>query len=53
LGKKKETELPSTPIPAALRAQVHEIDNGLCAYYHTPEALTVTTFEIDHIVPVC
>jgi hypothetical protein len=28
---------------------VREIDNGLCAYCHTPEALTVTTFEIDHI----
>jgi len=44
--------VPSTPIPAALRAQVREIDQGLCAYCHTPEALTVTTFEIDHIVPV-
>jgi hypothetical protein len=39
-------------IPVALRAQVREIDNGLCAYCHTPEALTVTTFEVDHIVPV-
>ena len=44
--------MPGTPIPAALRARVHEIDNDLCAYCHTPEALTVTTFEIDHIVPV-
>ena len=48
----KEPELPSTPIPARFRAQVHEIDHGLCAYCHTPEALTVTTFEIDHIMPV-
>ena len=44
--------MPSTPIPAALRAQVRKIDHGLCAYCQTPEALTVTTFEIDHIVPV-
>ena len=43
--------MSSTPIPAALRAQAHEIDRGLCAYCHTPEALTVTTFEIDHIIP--
>jgi hypothetical protein len=35
-----------------LRTQVRERDNDLCAYCHTPEALTVTTFEIDHIVPV-
>ena len=44
--------MPSTPVPTVLRAQVREIDNGLCAYCHTPEALTVTTFEIDHVVPV-
>jgi hypothetical protein len=44
--------VPSTPIPVALRAQVREIDSKLCAYCHTPEALTVATFEVDHIVPV-
>lgn len=44
--------MPGTTIPAALRAQVHKIDTDLCAYCHTPEALTVTSFEVDHIVPV-
>lgn len=44
--------MPSTPIPAVLRALVREIDDDHCAYCHTPEALTVTTFEVDHIVPV-
>jgi hypothetical protein len=34
-----------------LRHQVREIDQGRCAYCHTPEQLTVTTFEIDHIIP--
>ncbi|MBN1582618.1 MAG: HNH endonuclease [Anaerolineae bacterium] len=38
-------------MPAALCAQVREIDNDSCTYCHTPEALTVTTFEIDHIIP--
>ena len=44
--------MPGTPIPVALRTRVREIDNQRCAYCHTPEALTVTTFEVDHIVPV-
>jgi hypothetical protein len=43
--------LPSRAIPAELRFQVRELDAGCCAYCHTPEALTVTTFEVDHIVP--
>ena len=43
--------MPSKAIPAELRTQVRELDKGCCAYCHTPEALTVTTFEVDHIVP--
>ncbi len=39
-------------IPAELRAQVHQRDRGRCAYCRTPEALTITAFEIDHIVPL-
>lgn len=39
-------------ISTALRRQVHQIDRERCAYCHTPEALTVTTFEVDHIVPL-
>lgn len=35
-----------------LRRRVYEIDKGRCAYCHTPEHLVITTFEIDHIVPV-
>ena len=38
-------------IPADLRSHIRELDGARCAYCHTPEALTVTTFEIDHIVP--
>lgn len=38
-------------IPATIRGQVRETAKGRCAYCRTPEALTVTTFEIDHIVP--
>jgi hypothetical protein len=36
----------------ALRAQVRQLDGARCAYCQTPEALTITTFEIDHIIPV-
>jgi hypothetical protein len=43
--------LPSATIPAELRSRVRELDAGCCAYCHTPEVLTVTTFEVDHIVP--
>lgn len=42
----------SSTIPARLRSQVHSLDEGRCAYCQTPEELAVTTFEIDHIVPV-
>ena len=38
-------------IPATLRRRVQEMDEGRCAYCHTPEELTVATFEVDHIVP--
>lgn len=38
-------------IPVPLRRQIREIDQGRCAYCHTPEELAVTTFEVDHIVP--
>jgi hypothetical protein len=41
----------STFISAELRAQVRERDNNRCVYCQTPEELTVTTFEVDHIVP--
>jgi 5-methylcytosine-specific restriction endonuclease McrA len=39
-------------IPAKLRVQVRTQDENRCAYCRTPEELTVTTFEIDHIVPI-
>lgn len=39
-------------IPAYLRRQVREAFQHRCAYCLTPEELTVTTFEIDHIIPV-
>lgn len=38
-------------VPAQLRSQVRRQDEERCAYCQTPEELTVTTFEIDHIVP--
>ena len=38
-------------IPATLGRQIRETDQGRCAYCRTPEELTVTTFEIDHITP--
>ena len=38
-------------IPAILRTQVRQLDHNQCAYCQTPEFLTVTTFEIDHIIP--
>lgn len=41
----------SVAIPTELRSRVFERDQGRCAYCQTPEELTVTTFEIDHIVP--
>lgn len=39
-------------IPSAMRTQVRLQDRNRCAYCHTPEELTVTPFEVDHIVPV-
>jgi len=32
-------------IPSTLRRQVREKAKGRCAYCHTPEELTVVTFE--------
>ena len=43
--------MPRAAIPIDLRAHIRELDQGRCAYCHTPESLTVVTFEIDHIVP--
>lgn len=42
----------SSVVSPTLRAQVRELEQGLCAYCHSPEELTVAAFEIDHIVPV-
>lgn len=39
-------------VSPALRAQVRELDQGACAYCRSPEELSVTAFEIDHIVPL-
>jgi hypothetical protein len=39
-------------IPAKLRAQIRQRDGDRCAYCHTPEALTVTPLELDHIIPL-
>jgi len=41
----------SATISAELRAQVHTREKNRCAYCRSPEELTVTTFEVDHIVP--
>lgn len=43
--------MPPT-ILTSLRSQVHNLDGDCCAYCKTPESLTVTVFEVDHIVPV-
>ena len=42
----------SPVVSAPLRSQVRALDQNRCVYCRTPEELTVTTFEIDHIVPV-
>lgn len=42
----------SATISAELRAQVRAREKNRCAYCRSPEELTVTTFEVDHIVPV-
>ncbi|MGH2522100.1 MAG: HNH endonuclease [Anaerolineales bacterium] len=39
-------------IPTHLRAQVRALDQERCAYCQSPEELTVTPFEVDHVVPV-
>ncbi len=38
-------------VSAELRARVREFFEARCAYCQTAESLTVTTFEIEHIVP--
>lgn len=43
--------MPRITVSADLRAQIRELDQCRCAYCHTPEALAVTPFEIDHILP--
>jgi 5-methylcytosine-specific restriction endonuclease McrA len=43
----------SSFVSDALRVRVRELDKDCCAYCRTPEALTVTIFEIDHIIPLC
>lgn len=42
----------SSTVAPALRAQVREIDQGACVYCRSLEELSVTAFEIDHIVPL-
>jgi hypothetical protein len=39
-------------IAESLRTLVREQDNGCCAYCHSPESLSLTPFEIDHILPL-
>lgn len=41
----------STYVPAALRRKIHGHFDAMCAYCQTVEALTVTIFEIEHIIP--
>ena len=38
-------------ISANLRRQIRSRFSDRCAYCQTPEALTVTTFEVEHIIP--
>jgi hypothetical protein len=40
----------SPSISASLRAWVQQRDAGCCAYCHSPEKLSITPFEVDHIV---
>jgi len=37
-------------IAESLRTLVREQDKGCCAYCHSPESLSLTPFEIDHIL---
>lgn len=39
-------------IAESLRTLVWEQDDGRCAYCHSPESLSLTPFEIDHILPL-
>jgi hypothetical protein len=39
-------------ISSDLRTRVHQLDGARCAYCQLPETLTITAFEIDHIIPV-
>lgn len=39
-------------IAESLRTLVWEQDDGRCAYCRSPESLSLTPFEIDHIVPL-
>jgi hypothetical protein len=41
----------SVYIPVELQRQVRAHFAGRCAYCQTPEALTVVTFEFEHIIP--
>ncbi|WP_198806467.1 HNH endonuclease [Leptolyngbya sp. BL0902] len=41
----------SVYIPSVLQRQLRERFANCCAYCHTAESLTVTTFELEHIVP--
>lgn len=42
----------SSTVPAQLHLQAHARAEGRCEYCQTPEELTITTFEVDHIVPL-
>jgi 5-methylcytosine-specific restriction endonuclease McrA len=42
----------SVHIPADLRRQIRAHFAKCCAYCHTAEALTVVTFEVEHIIPL-
>ena len=38
-------------VPPKLQILIRERDRDRCAYCRSPESLTVTRFEIDHIIP--
>jgi len=42
----------SSTVSTQLSLQVHTKAEGRCEYCQAPEELTVTTFEVDHIVPL-
>ncbi|MEH2074708.1 MAG: HNH endonuclease signature motif containing protein [Nostoc sp.] len=39
-------------ITVELKNKIRSHFNNLCAYCHTAEALTITTFEFEHIIPL-